>query len=112
MLIMACSRSKRSDHGTLPAIERYDGPAFRVLRRYLRESASEAPDIFILSAEHGLISHDLPIANYDTQMTLARAGELRLTVLAELERITSVPTAFWRRSAWMTPTGPSCKGRW
>jgi hypothetical protein len=37
MLILACSRRKRPDEGLLPAIERYDGPAFRVLRRFLRE---------------------------------------------------------------------------
>ena len=55
MLILACSRRKRPDDGLLPAIERYDGPAFRVLRRYLRERPAGAPDVFILSAEHGLI---------------------------------------------------------
>jgi hypothetical protein len=37
MLILACSRRKRPDEGLLPAIERYDGPAFRVLRHFLRE---------------------------------------------------------------------------
>jgi hypothetical protein len=37
MLILACSRRKRPDEGLLPAIERYDGPAFRMVRRFLRE---------------------------------------------------------------------------
>ena len=37
MLILACSRRKRPDEGLLPAIERYDGPTFCVLRRFLRE---------------------------------------------------------------------------
>ena len=37
MLILACSRRKRPDEGLLPAIERYDGPALRVVRRFLRE---------------------------------------------------------------------------
>src|SRR3712207_7357474 len=39
----------------LPAAERYDGPAFRVLRRYLRTWPACPPTVFILSAEFGLI---------------------------------------------------------
>ena len=62
MLILACSRRKRLDEGLLPAIDRYDGSAFRVLRRFLRERPAGAPDVLILSAKHGLIAHDLPIA--------------------------------------------------
>lgn len=87
MLILACSRRKRPDEDLLPAVERYDGPAFRVLRRFLREGQSEVPDVRILSAEHGLIPHDLPIAAYDRKMSLARARELRPLVLAELDRM-------------------------
>jgi hypothetical protein len=87
MLILACSQRKRPDEGLLPAVERYDGPAFRVLWRFLREGISEPPDVLILSAEHGLISHDLPIAAYDRKMTPARARELRPQILADLERL-------------------------
>ena len=87
MLILACSQRKRSDEGLLPAVERYDGPAFRVLRRFLRGGSSKAPVVLILSAEHGLIPHDLPIAAYDRRMTPARARELRPLVLAELDRM-------------------------
>jgi hypothetical protein len=89
MLILACSRRKRHDEELLPAVERYDGPAFRVLRRFLRERPAEAPTVLILSAEHGLIPHDLPIAAYDRKMTEARAHELRPLVLAELDRMTA-----------------------
>lgn len=89
MLILACSRRKRPEEGLLPAVERYDGPAFRVLRRFVRERPSEAPDVLILSAKHGLISHDLPIGAYDRKMTPVRALELRPLVLAELDRVTA-----------------------
>ena len=85
MLILSCSQRKRLDEGLLPAVERYDGPAFQVLRRFLRENSSEAPHVLILSAEHGLISYDRPIAAYDRKMTLARARELRPLVLAKLD---------------------------
>jgi Family of unknown function (DUF6884) len=89
MLILACSRRKRSDERLLPAIERYDGPAFRVLRRFLREGSANAPSVLILSAEYGLIAHNLRIAAYDRVMSPARARELRPLVLAKLNRIFS-----------------------
>jgi len=89
MLILACSQRKRPDKELLSAVERYDGPAFRVLRRFLRENLSRTPDILILSAEYGLIPHDLPIAAYDRKMTAVRAHDLRPLVLAELERMTA-----------------------
>src|ERR687889_181325 len=89
MLILACSRRKRSDERLLPAIERYDGPAFRVLRRFLREGSANAQSVLILSAEYGLIAHNLRIAAYDRVMTPARARELRPLILAKLNRIFS-----------------------
>ena len=79
MLIAACSRRKRPEEGLLPAIERYDGPAFRVSRRFMRESPSEPPEVLILAAEYGPIPHDLPVAVYDREMTPAR--EIRPKVL-------------------------------
>jgi hypothetical protein len=90
MLILACSRRKRSDEELLPAVERYDGPAFRVLRRFVRERSSEAPEILILSAEHGLIPHDLPIPNYNRTMTRARALQLRPHVVQRLGHVLGV----------------------
>lgn len=89
LLILSCSQRKRPNQEPLPAIERYDGPAFRVLRRYLREKSAKAPDVLILSAEYGLISQDSPITAYDRKMTPARARELRLMVLAALDRMTA-----------------------
>jgi hypothetical protein len=99
LLILACSQRKRPDEGLLPAVERYDGPTFRVLRRFLREGISEPPDVLILSAEHGLIPQDLPIAAYDRKMTPARARELRPQILAAHPRISS--------NSVSRPTNPS-----
>lgn len=89
LLILSCSRCKRADGNLLPAVQRYDGPAFRVLRRFLREAQSEAPDIRVLSAEHGLIPHDRPIPYYDRAMTPSRARELRPGVREELTHVAS-----------------------
>jgi hypothetical protein len=86
-LILGCSRTKVDTSERLPAIQRYNGPAYRVIRRFLREasSASESLDIFILSAEFGLITADTRIPAYDRLMTVSRADELRPQVLSTVQ---------------------------
>lgn len=88
LLILSCSQRKRSDPGLLPAIERYDGPAFRVLRKYVRCSDAEPPVTYILSAAHGLLAADTSIPYYDAELTPSRAIELRPEVHRTLNRIT------------------------
>lgn len=85
LLLMSCSRRKRDMPGTVLALQRYDGPAFRVVRRYLRESDDPLLHICVLSAEHGLITSDDRIADYDRKMDTERAAELRESVLATLK---------------------------
>lgn len=82
LLILACAKTKRHDAGQIPAIDRYDGPAFRVLRRALRErpGLEEQMTVYILSAEFGLIPWDRRIPDYDRRMTPARAAELHTSV--------------------------------
>jgi hypothetical protein len=89
LLIMSCSQCKRKEPRLLPAIERYDGPTFRVLRRFLQAQPSKPLDIFIVSAKFGLISADQPIPNYDQPMTLFRAEELRPQIIAAFKHILS-----------------------
>ncbi|HZU77342.1 MAG TPA: hypothetical protein VFA70_11300 [Dehalococcoidia bacterium] len=84
LLLLACSQQKRPDAGTLPAVERYDGPAYKVLRRYMRTYPQRMPDVYILSAEFGLIRGDAPIPPYDRRMTERRARELRDQVISVL----------------------------
>ncbi|WP_373537310.1 DUF6884 domain-containing protein [Microcoleus sp.] len=74
LLILACSQRKRSDTDSLPAIERYDGPTFRLLRRFLRKQPSAPLEIYILSAKFGLIPSDYPIPDYDQKMALLNQG--------------------------------------
>ena len=42
LLIISCSRRKNPASKKLPAIERYDGPIFQVLRKFLREFPKDA----------------------------------------------------------------------
>ena len=76
VLVISCSRRKRKGRGVLPAIERYDGPIFRLLRRFLAQ-ARKPPKILILSARYGLIELDHPTANYDEKMTAQTAYLIR-----------------------------------
>ena len=75
LLILSCSQRKRPTKGKLPALKRYDGPAFRVMNKFMRVCPSEVhlPDVYILSAKFGLISADQPIPSYDHRMTSQRS---------------------------------------
>ncbi len=84
MLVLACTRRKRIDAGLLPAIERYDGPPFRVLRRYFREQPEHDVDTFVLSAKWGLIPADQPIPVYEQSMSRDRAQALQPMVTRAL----------------------------
>lgn len=86
LLILGCSKAKTTDEGLIPALNRYDGTAFRVLRRYLRQDPDDPPLVYILSAEFGLIPADQPIPYYDRRMSSIRAIELQPQVASTLER--------------------------
>ena len=89
LLFLSCSQSKRPTKGALPALERYDGPAFRVMNKFLRvhPSKKQSLDVYILSAKFGLISDSKRIPNYDLRMTQQRVEELQQPTLSELEQI-------------------------
>ena len=77
LLILSCSQRKLLAAGELPALERYDGPPYRVLRRYLRTTPAPDVAVLILSARYGIITANTPIAWYDQRMTVSRAAALR-----------------------------------
>ncbi len=83
LLLIGCSRRKRETPGLLPAIERYDGPVFRLLRRFQRRQP-HGPRVLILSAAFGLIPAEQPIPWYDARMTRARATALQPEVAGAL----------------------------
>ena len=86
LLIVSCLQRKRRDPGLLPAIERYDGGHFRVLRKARREGYGPATmDVLILSAEHGLLAASTPILSYDQRITRNRANAPQSHVLRVLQ---------------------------
>src|SRR5207249_3026702 len=89
----------------LPALLRYTGPSFRLLRAYLRDQPTPAVplDLLILSARFGLITADQPILPYDQRMTPARAVALQPVVSSALQRFVSAHGPY---SATLIHLGP------
>ncbi len=87
-LIVSCSRTKAASPEPMPAIQRYDGPAYRVLRKFLDEApdASQSLDVYVLSAEFGLIEAETEIQAYDRLMTASRAEELHQQVMDAVQK--------------------------
>jgi hypothetical protein len=101
LLILSCSSRKlwpELPGALFPALELYDGPAYRTLRKALRESQPERhPVVLILSAEHGLIRAEEEIALYDRRMDAARAREIADDARS-LERLAQVLACARRRA--------------
>jgi len=101
LLIISCSQRKKVQHVRvlkghpsvevpLPAIEAYDGPVYRTLRKFRSEqSENKLPNnlrVLILSAKYGLIFPETEIETYDLKMTAERAREMKLDVHIDLQR--------------------------
>ena len=87
LLIIGCSQRKIESPGEIPAIDRYDGPTYRCLRKF--RDAYGFPNnlrILILSAKYNLIFPETHIAAYDKKMTLARAKDMAIDVQCDLIR--------------------------
>ena len=92
LLLLGCSETKVGTCGRLPAFQRYDGPVYRVYRKYLRDDrdADSAVNLYVLSAKYGLISGDILIPDYDLQMTPERAEFLKPAVEKSLALVLSL----------------------
>lgn len=63
----------------------------------LEQQDSLPPDVYILSAQYGLISSEQPIDYYEQRMTAQRAEELRPRVLVDFSTVLdSLPTRVQR----------------
>ncbi|MGC8551529.1 MAG: DUF6884 domain-containing protein [Phycisphaerae bacterium] len=76
--MISCSAAKhRSPAGNIPAIERYDGVLYKVIKKAMRERlASPLLRVAIISAKYGLIESSTPIACYDQRMDINRAKHI------------------------------------
>ena len=89
LLILSCSQRKHSNPSLLPALERYDGPAFRVINKFMRVRPFEAQflDVYIMSAKFGLIPSSQLIPNYDRRVTRQQVKKLQTPTLTAFKQI-------------------------
>ncbi len=88
LLIISCSHRKRTTPGTLAALDRYDGPTYRTLRKARHEGrVPEKLDVLIISARYGIFPCQQSIGDYDQCMTPKRATELRPRIQSQLKSI-------------------------
>ena len=107
LLILSCSQRKHETQELLPAIERYNGPLFFVLRRFLRECPRQARqlDVYILSAVYGLIPEGFPTAWYDQKINASRVAELQSqvnTTFSDLQRDNYASVCFALGRSYLT----------
>jgi hypothetical protein len=85
LLVLGCSQRKKSVAGAVAAIDLYDGPAFRTLRRFIADGG-RPPRTVIASGKHGLIESDRRISSYDQSLKTAD-DRLRGSVSAGLTKV-------------------------
>ncbi|MDD5474587.1 MAG: peroxide stress protein YaaA [Candidatus Methanoperedens sp.] len=87
LLILSCSHKKIKTPALLPAIERYDGPYYKVLRKIMhRSDYNNSLDIAIISAKYGLLNPDEKIKDYDLKMNTDIAVALQNKVAPALRK--------------------------
>lgn len=84
LLILGCSQKKKPQPGR--AIDVYDGPLFRTVRRRISESHKPI-DIVIVSSRHGIIPQDEQIEPYDDKLPRGDNPEFARKVAAQLSKV-------------------------
>jgi hypothetical protein len=87
LLVTSCSAQKCPAPGVIPAISRYDGPVFRLLRKHLLSRPANDLHVQILSAEYGLIDAGFLLPLYDRRMTAERARALKGAIRERLTEL-------------------------
>jgi hypothetical protein len=86
LAILGCSQRKKQTSHPVPAIDRYDGPVFRVFRKYTKEVPGNLLHAFILSGRFGLIASDFLIPRYNRRLVSSDGSALRRKVENQLKR--------------------------
>jgi hypothetical protein len=86
LVILGCSQRKRRTSRPIAAIDRYDGPVFRVLRRHARIAPEISLDTYILSGKFGLIPGHFLIPWYNRRLAHTACLGLRARVALQLKQ--------------------------
>jgi len=90
LLIISCSQRKANISNLTPAIELYDGPFFKIIKK-LKKEGGYPNDVhtLIVSAKYGLLGLYDIIEKYDQIMTKKRANELEDELKKKIEKFFS-----------------------
>ncbi|EPA06516.1 DUF6884 domain-containing protein [Candidatus Nitrosarchaeum limnium] len=88
LLVVSCSERKKIEVNRMPAIEMYDGPMFRMIRKH-KPFFYNGVDLLIVSAKYGLMKPTLQIANYDKRLSPEQIPKLQKQTLSRLEKFVS-----------------------
>ncbi|MHC1605650.1 MAG: DUF6884 domain-containing protein [Candidatus Methanofastidiosia archaeon] len=70
LLLISCSKSKKMTLGKMKAIDLYDGPSYRIIRKFIVEKGiPQGLDIYIISGKYGLIKWDDEIEFYEQKIS-------------------------------------------
>ena len=97
LLILGCSdkKTKNPNFDEMPALEIYDGPNYRVLRKFLRENGWPPGLIIkIISAKHKIIDATELIEPYNERLDKKAAKDIRQEVMQELAELKLPKTVF------------------
>ena len=95
LLILGCSSKKREDYRRAPALEVYDGPNFKTLRKYFRENGWPPGLIIkIISAKYKIIDATTLIEPYDERLDKETAKKMRQRVRYHLKKIECPESVF------------------
>ena len=93
LLILGCSDKKIENFSQAPALEVYDGPNYRVLRKFLRENGwPPGLMIKIISAKYEIIDATKLIEPYNKRLDKETAKKMRSKVMQSLEEV-GLPTS-------------------
>ena len=94
LIILSASQRRSTDPQPLPAIERYQGVFFRVVKKYLRQGKLKNADIIIVSERYGVLQADEEVpyhTPFQGKLTLSKQmlEEINQKNLAKLKSIFS-----------------------
>ena len=85
LLIISCSGRKDKSEGKMPAIDRYTGVFYSVIKKLKREGKFPGNvDVLIISAKFGLLKPNEPIGCYDLKMNSKQAIKLNKNIISAL----------------------------
>ncbi len=85
LVILGCSQRKRQTSRLIPAIERYDGPMFKVYRKHADERGDLV--LFVLSARFGLIPGHRLIPRYERRLRASDRDDAQADVERDLQAV-------------------------